>query len=270
MLDVVVAGRGGVPADAIGAVLNVTIVEPCGDGFATVFPAGAPNPPLASNSNYRAFQNVAGLVTSQLGVGGAVNVYTQTQADIVVDVVGYIHPTQGQLFNPVTPSRLYDVRPARLGPGSGGHHPGARRRHHPGRRQRHGRGAQPHGQRAQRSWLPHPLPRPLQPGGPAAGLQPQLRGRPDHRQRRRGPARRRRLGVRVLPGGVRGDRGRDRLARLDGQRLLRRGPTAADRHPPGSRARCTGPSRRGCSRGRRWWCRSGPARASRRRPTPSR
>jgi hypothetical protein len=117
VLDVVVAGRGGVPADATGAILNVTVVEPCGDGFATVYPAGAPNPPLASNSNYRAFQNVAGLVTSPLGAGGAVSVYTQAQADIVVDVVGYIHPTQGQLFNPVTPSRLYDVRPGRLGQG---------------------------------------------------------------------------------------------------------------------------------------------------------
>jgi hypothetical protein len=117
MLEVVVAGRGGVPADAIGAVLNVTIVDPCGNGFATVFPAGAANLPLASNSNYRAFQTVASLVTTPLGVGGAVNVYTQIQADIVVDVVGYIHPTQGLLFNPVTPSRVYDSRPARLAPG---------------------------------------------------------------------------------------------------------------------------------------------------------
>ena len=44
VLDVGVAGRGGVPPDATGAVLNVTIVEPCADGFAIVYPAGAPNP----------------------------------------------------------------------------------------------------------------------------------------------------------------------------------------------------------------------------------
>ena len=60
---------------------------------------------------------MAGLATSRLGVGGAVSIYTSAQADVVVDVVGYIHPAQGQLFNPVTPSRLYDARPARLAQG---------------------------------------------------------------------------------------------------------------------------------------------------------
>ena len=94
--------------------LNVTIVEPCADGFATVYPAGAPNPPLASNSNYRTFENVAAMATTKLGAGGAVSIYTSAQADVVVDVVGYVHPTQGSLFNAVTPSRVYDVRPARL------------------------------------------------------------------------------------------------------------------------------------------------------------
>ena len=114
MLDVVVAGRGGVPPDATGAVLNVTIVEPCAAGFATVYPAGAPNPPLASSSNYRAFENVAAMATTKLGAGGAVSIFTSAQADVVVDVVGYVHPTQGSLFNAVTPSRVHDVRPARL------------------------------------------------------------------------------------------------------------------------------------------------------------
>ena len=114
VLDVVVAGRGGVPPDATGAVLNVTIVEPCAAGFATVYPAGAPNPPLASSSNYRAFENVAAMATTKLGAGGAVSIFTSAQADVVVDVVGYVHPTQGSLFNAVTPSRVHDVRPARL------------------------------------------------------------------------------------------------------------------------------------------------------------
>ena len=59
------------PPDATGAVLNVTIVEPCGDGFATVYPAGAPNPPLASNSNYRTFENVAAMATSRSSAPGA-------------------------------------------------------------------------------------------------------------------------------------------------------------------------------------------------------
>ena len=41
------------PADAAAAVLNVTVVSPAADAFATVFPCGHPVP-TASNLNYRA------------------------------------------------------------------------------------------------------------------------------------------------------------------------------------------------------------------------
>ena len=46
-----VAGRAGVPADAVAVVLNVTVTEAQGDGFITVFPCGAAQP-TASNLNY--------------------------------------------------------------------------------------------------------------------------------------------------------------------------------------------------------------------------
>ena len=49
--EVQITGRGGVPADAIAAILNVTVVGPAGDGFATIFPC-LPVPPTASNLNY--------------------------------------------------------------------------------------------------------------------------------------------------------------------------------------------------------------------------
>ena len=54
------------------------------------------------------------MATTKLGAGGAVSIFTSAQADVVVDVVGYVHPTQGSLFNAVTPSRVHDVRPTRL------------------------------------------------------------------------------------------------------------------------------------------------------------
>ena len=56
-LDVKVAGRGGIPDDATDAFLNVTVVQPAGQGFLTVFPAGG-LPPNSSNVNYRAGQTV--------------------------------------------------------------------------------------------------------------------------------------------------------------------------------------------------------------------
>ena len=39
-MQVSVANRGEVPADAQAAVLNVTVVSPAADGYATVFPCG--------------------------------------------------------------------------------------------------------------------------------------------------------------------------------------------------------------------------------------
>ena len=49
--ELVVAGRGGVAVDASAVVLTVTVTEPVGAGFVTVFPCGAPRP-LASNVNF--------------------------------------------------------------------------------------------------------------------------------------------------------------------------------------------------------------------------
>ena len=109
-LDIVVAGKVGVPATATGVIANVTAVEPCDNGFLTVYPAGSP-PPLASSTNYRTSEVVAALVTVRLGTGGAISVYTHAQTDVVVDVVGYFHATQGTLYNAVDPFRLVDTRP---------------------------------------------------------------------------------------------------------------------------------------------------------------
>ena len=111
-LDIVVAGKVGVPANATGVIANVTAVEPCDSGFLTVYPAGSP-PPLASSTNYRTSDVVAALVTVRLGTGGAISVYTHAQTDVVVDVVGYFHANQGTLYNAVDPFRLVDTRPQR-------------------------------------------------------------------------------------------------------------------------------------------------------------
>lgn len=115
-LDVDVAGSGGVPGSATGAVLNVTIVDPCAAGFVTVHPAGA-GPPVASTANFAPGEVVAALVTVPLGAGGAVAVSTSAQADVLVDVVGYLHPTNGRRYQAISPVRIADTRPAAVGAG---------------------------------------------------------------------------------------------------------------------------------------------------------
>ncbi len=86
--ELVVAGRGGVPADASTVVLNVTVTEPTAAGFVTVFPCGAERP-NASNLNHVAGQSVPNAVVSKVGDGGRVCIFTMTRTELIVDVNGY-------------------------------------------------------------------------------------------------------------------------------------------------------------------------------------
>ena len=87
VLELAVAGRAKVPADAVTAVLTVTAVAATGDGYVTVYPCGATRP-WTSNLNFAAGQTVANTVIPKLGDGGRICLYTNTQTDLVVDISG--------------------------------------------------------------------------------------------------------------------------------------------------------------------------------------
>jgi hypothetical protein len=106
-VEVAVAGRGGVPANAAAVMLNVTAVSPGAGGFVTVFPCGEPRP-NASNLNYAAGDVVANAVLSKVGAGGRVCVFTSADADIIVDVNGAF--TDGSGVVSLTPARLLETR----------------------------------------------------------------------------------------------------------------------------------------------------------------
>lgn len=82
-----VAGRGGVPAAATTAVLNVTVTGPGAAGYVTVYPCGI-DPPLASNLNFVADQTVPNAVITKIGVGGDVCLFNSQATHLVVDVNG--------------------------------------------------------------------------------------------------------------------------------------------------------------------------------------
>lgn len=106
-----VTDAGAAPAGAAAVVLNVTVTAPVGPGFLTVWPTGEGRP-LASNLNYTAGQTRANQVTVKVGAGGAVNLFAQTSADVVVDIMGWYAggaPTAGG-FVPLAPVRLMDSR----------------------------------------------------------------------------------------------------------------------------------------------------------------
>ncbi len=123
-IRVQVTNRGGVPSNATAVVLNVTAVNPGGEGYVTVYPAGAARPE-ASNLNYDAGTSVPNMVTVKLGPNGAVDVYTYAAADLIVDVSGaYVPAASAQAagrFVAAVPAarRVLDTRTAG-GPVGGG------------------------------------------------------------------------------------------------------------------------------------------------------
>ncbi len=108
--EVDIAGRGDVPSDAVGAIVEVTAVGPSGDGFATVYPC-TPSVPNASAINYTTGVDVANEVFAPLSMDGSLCVYTYAEIDLLIDVVGYVDdPATVKLF---TPARIAE---SRIGP----------------------------------------------------------------------------------------------------------------------------------------------------------
>jgi hypothetical protein len=77
-----------VPAGATSAVLNVTVTEPQGNGFVTVYPCDADRDPNTSNLNYTAGQTVPNAVFVKLSGAGTVCLFTSNSVQMVVDVNG--------------------------------------------------------------------------------------------------------------------------------------------------------------------------------------
>ena len=106
--EVVVVGRGGVPADASAVVLNVTVDVAAGDGFATVYPCGEPLP-NASNLNFSTGATVPNAVIAKVGAAGKVCFFVSQATDLIVDVNGFV-PLRSS-YRALNPARLLDTRP---------------------------------------------------------------------------------------------------------------------------------------------------------------
>jgi hypothetical protein len=121
-VSVQVNGVAGVPVDASAVTLNVTVTNPRGSGFLTVWPAGL-GTPTVSNLGFVAGQTVPNLVTVKVGSGGKVSILNGSLAssDVVVDVAGYYltgAPTAGGGMVAVTPTRILDTRVGLGAPGA--------------------------------------------------------------------------------------------------------------------------------------------------------
>ena len=110
-----------VPAGATAVALNTTAVDPSAAGFARVWSVddGMPD---TSMLNFVAGETVANATISRIGARRSVNVYSQVDADLVLDVVGYWMPRYSSAagrFVPITPTRLLDTRDGPAKPAAG-------------------------------------------------------------------------------------------------------------------------------------------------------
>lgn len=106
-LPVAVLGRGGVPADAEAAVVNITSARAASDGFVTAYPCDAPRPE-ASSLNFVTGVNVGNEIIAAVDSRGDVCLFTSATTHLTVDVVGYV--PAGSAYRPQTPVRLLDTR----------------------------------------------------------------------------------------------------------------------------------------------------------------
>ena len=67
--------------------LNVTVVDPVGTGFVTVYPCGGR--PLTSSVNYTTDQIVPNAVITPVSASGEVCFYSSVAADLIADVNGW-------------------------------------------------------------------------------------------------------------------------------------------------------------------------------------
>lgn len=113
--EVLVTGKGGVPASGVSAVvLNVTGVSPSGATYLTVWP-GVSERPNASTLNLAAGQVRANLVELKVSAAGTVSVFNSAgTVDVLLDVAGWVGPataaSPGGELRALQPDRLLDTR----------------------------------------------------------------------------------------------------------------------------------------------------------------
>jgi alpha-tubulin suppressor-like RCC1 family protein len=108
VVEVQIAGRGSVPADATTAIVNATAVFPDAPGFLALYPCGPL--PTTSTVNYFGGQVVPNGAVIDLSPTGSLCIYTLAATEIVLDVAGYVTAAATRLTTR-TPARLADTRP---------------------------------------------------------------------------------------------------------------------------------------------------------------
>ncbi|HEY0519522.1 MAG TPA: DUF1501 domain-containing protein [Ilumatobacteraceae bacterium] len=110
MLDLQVAGRGGVSDSPSAVALNVTVTGPSANSYLTVWPSGEPMP-YASSVNMSPGQTVPNMLLARVGTNGMVSVFNNAgSTDVIVDVLGCFDANATGRYVSLTPRRVLDTR----------------------------------------------------------------------------------------------------------------------------------------------------------------
>lgn len=101
--------RGFVADSTTAVALNVTVTEPVGEGFLTVFPCDQAVP-KASNLNFVSGETVPNLVNAKLSITDTVCFFSNQSTHLVVDLTGTFERGGGAGPQSVPPARLLDTR----------------------------------------------------------------------------------------------------------------------------------------------------------------
>jgi hypothetical protein len=113
VVDLLVAGRHGVPADATSVVLNITGVAPSAATDVRVYPTPVvlSRVPEVSNLNLTAGTTRANLVTVPVGNDGRVRLRNSSGTiSLLADLAGFYAPTGASTFTAADPVRILDTR----------------------------------------------------------------------------------------------------------------------------------------------------------------
>ncbi|MCC6390308.1 MAG: hypothetical protein IT167_06880 [Bryobacterales bacterium] len=86
--DFAVAGKCGAPSGASGYVLNVTVVPNGPLAYLTLWPAGAPRPPVSTLNSFPG-RVVANAAIIPSGNNGSVSVFVTNETHVILDINGY-------------------------------------------------------------------------------------------------------------------------------------------------------------------------------------
>jgi hypothetical protein len=110
-----VAGAGGLPATGVAAVaVNLTVTGTAGSGYLVAYADGTAEPGT-SDENWQGSTTKATNAIVPVGSDGAIDLHNGSDdggaTDVLVDVTGYFTAsTTGNVYVPVTPSRVLDTR----------------------------------------------------------------------------------------------------------------------------------------------------------------